>query len=101
MSKLEGYTEIADHIRTKAIYEGLELEDLGIELEEVTDSVRLFEETGLNLDSVDALDIIASVQRDFGLTFPDVDQDFMVAHCATVSLLAKTVQRFREESACQ
>jgi len=96
MSKeLKIFSEIADHIRVKAIYEGLELEELGVELEEVTDDVKLFDSTGLDLDSVDALDVIASVQRDFGLTFPEIDQAFMEKNCATVSQLARAVESFR------
>ena len=84
-------SEIADHIRLKVIYEGLELEEIGIELADVTDDVRLFDEDGLNLDSIDALEIIAGVQREFGLSLPDVDQAFMDEHCATVGHLASMV----------
>ena len=88
-------SEIADHIRMKVVYEGLELEELGIELADVTDDVPLFEEDGLNLDSVDALEIIAGVQREFGVSFPDVDQAFMDEHCATVGRLARAVESRR------
>ena len=91
-------SEIADHIRVKVVYEGLELEELGIELADVTDDVALFEEDGLGLDSVDALEIIAGVQREFGVTFPDVDQAFMDEHCATVGRLARAVQSRRAGS---
>ena len=91
-------SEIADHIRMKVVYEGLELEELGIELADVTDDVPLFEEDGLNLDSVDALEIIAGVQREFGVSFPDVDQAFMDEHCATVGRLARAVESRRAGS---
>ncbi|MFT2112693.1 phosphopantetheine-binding protein [Marinomonas sp. 2405UD68-3] len=95
MLELKSFDEIADHIRIKSIYEGLELEELGIELEKVTNDINLFDSSGLDLDSVDALDIIASVQRDFGLVFPEIDQMFMEQNCSTVSLLAKTVEHFK------
>ena len=88
-------SEIADHIRLKVIYEGLELEDIGIDLADVTDDVRLFDEDGLNLDSIDALEILAGVQREFGLSFPNVDQAFMDEHCATVERLATLVESRR------
>ena len=84
-------SEIADHIRRKVIHEGLELEEIGIELADVTDDVRLFDEDGLNLDSIDALEILAGVQREFGLSLPNVDQAFMDEHCATVGRLASMV----------
>ena len=85
-------SEIADHIRLKVIYEGLELGEVGIELADVTDDVRLFEEDGLNLDSIDALEIVAGVQREFGLSLSNVDQAFMEEHCTTVGRLARMVE---------
>ena len=84
-------SEIADHIRLKVVYEGLELEEVGIDLADITDDVRLFDEDGLNLDSIDALEILAGVQREFGLSLPNVDQAFMDEHCATVGRLASMV----------
>ena len=83
---------IADHIRIRIIHEGLELEEIGIELADVTDDVPLFDDDGLNLDSIDALEILAGVQREFGLSFPDVDQAFMSEHCSTVGRLARLVE---------
>ena len=85
-------SEIADHIRLKVVYEGLELNEVGIELADVTDDVRLFDEEGLNLDSIDALEILAGVQREFGLSLSNVDQAFMEEHCATVGRLARMVE---------
>ena len=84
--------DIADHIRTRIIHEGLELEEIGIELAEVTDDVPLFDDDGLNLDSIDALEVLAGVQREFGLSLPDVDQAFMAEHCSTVGRLARLVE---------
>ena len=85
-------SEIADHIRLKVIYEGLELDEIGIALADVTDDVLLFEEDGLNLDSIDGLEILAGVQREFGLSLSNVDQAFMEEHCATVGRLARMVE---------
>lgn len=85
-------SEIADRIRTKVIYEGLELNEVGIELADVGDDVHLFDEDGLNLDSIDALEILAGVQREFGLSLSNVDQAFMEEHCATVGRLARMVE---------
>ena len=91
---------IADHIRRKVIYEGLELEEIGIDLADVTDDVRLFDEDGLNLDSIDALEIVAGVQREFGLSLPNVDQAFIDEHCSTVGRLASMVaDRSRDATA--
>ena len=91
MDTCKAGSDIADHIRRKVIYEGLELEEIGIDLADVTDDVPLFGEDGLNLDSIDALEILAGVQREFGLSLPDVDQAFIDEHCATVERLASMV----------
>ena len=91
MDTCKSGSEIADHIRLKVIYEGLELEEIGIDLAEITDDVRLFDEDGLNLDSIDALEILAGVQREFGLSLSNVDQAFMDEHCVTVGRLASMV----------
>ena len=93
--------EIADHIRRKVIYEGLELEEIGIDLADVTDDVHLFDEDGLNLDSIDALEIVAGVQREFGLSLPNVDQAFIDEHCATVGRLASMVAERSRDAAAQ
>ena len=89
--------EIADHIRLKVIYEGLELAEIGIDPEDITDDVLLFDEDGLNLDSIDALEIIAGVQREFGLSLPNVDQAFVDEHCTTVRRLASMVAEMSSE----
>ena len=54
MATSKTFSEIAEHIRVKVVYEGLELEDVGVDLADVTDDVPLFDEDGLNLDSIDA-----------------------------------------------
>ena len=91
MDTCKSGSEIADHIRLKVIYEGLELEEIGIDPGDITDDVLLFDEDGLNLDSIDALEILAGVQREFGLSLPNVDQAFMDEHCTTVGRLASMV----------
>ena len=91
MDTCKSGSEIADHIRHKVVYEGLELEEIGIDLADITDEVPLFDEDGLDLDSIDALEILAGVQREFGLSLPNVDQAFIEEHCATVGRLARMV----------
>ena len=101
MDTSKGGPAIADHIRRKVVHEGLELEDVGIDLADVTDDVRLFDEDGLNLDSIDALEIVAGVQREFGLSLPNVDQAFIDEHCATVGRLAAMVEERSRGAAAQ
>ena len=99
MDTCKSGSAIADHIRRKVIYEGLELEEIGIDLADITDDVLLFDADGLNLDSIDALEILAGVQREFGLSLPNVDQAFMEEHCTTVGRLARMVMEKSPERA--
>ena len=98
MDTCKSGSDIADHIRLKVIYEGLELEEIGIDPADITNDVLLFDEDGLNLDSIDALEILAGVQREFGLSLPDVDQAFMDEHCTTVGRLASMVMEMSPDS---
>ena len=98
MNTCKSASEIADHIRRKVVHEGLELEEIGIDLADITDEVPLFDEDGLNLDSIDALEILAGVQREFGLSLPNVDQAFIEEHCATVGRLARMVADMPRDS---
>jgi acyl carrier protein len=88
---------IAEKIRKTVIFEGLELEEMGITLEQIGDDTVLFGVEGLDLDSVDALEIVAGVQREFGLSFPNVDQVFMNERCATLSKLTDLVLESKTE----
>ena len=84
-------SEIAEKIRNVVIFEGLELEELGIDLADITDDTLLYDADGLDLDSVDALEVLAGVQREFGVTFPEIDSDFIANHASTVGKLAASV----------
>ena len=84
-------SEIAERIRNIVIFEGLELDELGISLDDVGDDVLLFDGEGLDLDSVDALEVLAGVQREFGVQFPEIDGEFIANNCSTVAQLARTV----------
>lgn len=91
--------EIAEKIRNVVIYEGLELDELGIGLDEIGDDVLLFDASGLDLDSVDALEVLAGVQREFGVQFAEIDQAFIAEHCSTVGRLARAVSLHMHEKA--
>ena len=48
-------------------------------------------EGGLDLDSVDALDLLVSVEKTFGFKIPALDKAFIDATCATIGTLAAYV----------
>jgi acyl carrier protein len=46
----------------------------GVEVENIKDDEILFGEEGLGLDSLDAVEIVVLLQRNFGLEMKDIDQ---------------------------
>jgi acyl carrier protein len=46
---------------------------------------------GLAIDSVDALDLLVSVEKTFGFKIPTIDNSFIEATCATIGTLANYV----------
>lgn len=82
---------VLDTIRTTILYEGLELDGLGVNPDDLTGETMLLAEEGLSLDSVDALEIIVGVQKVFGLSIPDLDTAFFENNLRTVRTLADYV----------
>jgi acyl carrier protein len=72
--------DLKDFLKRKILFEGLELADLGISFEDITDSVTLVGDDGLALDSVDALEIISLLQRHFGIKVADANKEFFATH---------------------
>jgi acyl carrier protein len=78
-------------IRNTILFEGLELDGLGVRLEDLTGETMLLSEQGLALDSVDALEIIVALQKVFGLSIPDLDTTFFETNLHTVGTLVDYV----------
>lgn len=53
---------------------------------DIGDEEALFGDDGLGFDSVDAIEIVAGIEQDFGYSFTSEDE--AVAHLASVSALA-------------
>jgi len=69
----------------------LELDGLGVKLEDLKGETMLLSEEGLALDSVDALEIIVAVQKVFGLSIPNLDTAFFEKNLRTVDTLVDYV----------
>jgi acyl carrier protein len=87
------WTESSIHetIRNTILFEGLELDGLGLKPEELTVDTLLLADEGLALDSVDALEIVVSVQKVFGLSIPNLDAAFFETNLRTVGTLVDYV----------
>lgn len=84
---------IADILKEDVLYTGLELADLGIELDEITPEVTLIGEDGLALDSVDALEIVSLLKRHFNIDVEAPNKEFFEDHLGTFERLVNFVER--------
>lgn len=84
---------IAQILKEDVLYAGLELADLGIDLEEITDTVTIVGEDGLALDSVDALEIVSLLKRHFGIEVDNPNREFFGDHLSSFDRLLSFVER--------
>ncbi|AEW76844.1 phosphopantetheine-binding protein [Aggregatibacter actinomycetemcomitans] len=76
------------------IIDSLALEDIGIE--DIDNDTVLFSDSGLGLDSVDALELGLAVQKTFGLQL-DSEQTQLRDHFASVATLAQFIRSQKGE----
>lgn len=69
----------------------LELEETGLTVEQISEDTLLLDESGLGLDSVEALDLLVGVEKSFGLQIEAIDQSFIEATCHSVRSLAEYI----------
>lgn len=70
------------------IIDGLQLREMGIDT--IDDDAPLFGDSGLGLDSVDALELVLEVERQFGVTIDDSEEGRKVLR--SVATLAAHIQ---------
>jgi acyl carrier protein len=90
------FDEIREIVRTKVLFEGLELSDLGFSLDDVRDDTHLVGDEGLALDSVDALEILSLLQKTFGIEIGKIDKKVLADHLSTLSTLVAFVASHRQ-----
>lgn len=78
-------------IKQDILLDRLELNQLGLGMDDLKDDIPLLEESGLNLDSVNALDIVSAVQQIFGFEIPSVGGGFFDTHVRTIDTLASYI----------
>ena len=81
-------TDIKKIIKEKVLIERLELED--ITPDEISDSEPLFID-GLGLDSVEALDVVAGVEEEFGVKVPKMMNEETQRYFHSVDSLAEYI----------
>ena len=69
----------------------LELEETGLTVDQISEDTLLLDESGLGLDSVEALDLLIGVEKRFGLQIEGIDQSFIATTCHSVRSLAEYI----------
>lgn len=83
---------ILDCIKQDLLLNRLELADMGFTLETIADDALLLDETGLGLDSVDALDLLVGVERTFGFKFGEIDKNLIENICRSLTDLTQYIK---------
>ena len=99
-SALPSERDVLDHIKRHLLLGRLELSDLGLTLESIADDVPLLDESGLGLDSVEALDLLVGVEKSYGFHIQQIDKSFIESTCySTRSLAHYVLARLAEQKA--
>lgn len=80
--------EVIDHIKRDLLLVRLELEDLGMTVEDISDDHLLLDEAGLGLDSVEALDVLVGAEKAYGFQIKEIDKALIESACRSVRSLA-------------
>jgi acyl carrier protein len=84
---------ITEILKEDVLYAGLELADLGIDMDEITENVTIIGDDGLALDSVDALEIVSLLKRPFNIDVETPNKEFFEDHLGTFDRLVAFVER--------
>jgi len=84
--------EIMDYLINIVLLERLELVDAGYSAADFTEDTELLDGNGLNLDSVDALDLLVGIEKKYNLEPIEINGDFIEDNCSTISRVIDMVQ---------
>lgn len=79
--------DILEKVKKELIYNRLKLEDMGITLEEVKDDVSLFGSEGLGLSSVDVLELMMGIQKEYGVKIEKMNEGVVKKYFSTPSTI--------------
>lgn len=82
---------ILDYIKQDLLLDRLALTDMGFTLDGIADDALLLDESGLGLDSVDALDLLVGVEQKFGFKFQEINKEFIENTCHSLRQLTACI----------
>ena len=62
-------------VKKELIFKRLRLEDIGFKLEEITNDTHLFTEEGLDLNSIDGLELAVGIEQKYGVKIGKMKED--------------------------
>lgn len=81
---LNNEKELLKWVQAELIFKRLNLADLGLSVEDVGDETLLFQKEGLDLDSVDGLELAVGIEQKLGLKVGKLKEDTAKTRFATV-----------------
>lgn len=91
--------EIKHYLIHSLLLDRLELSDAGYGPDDFNDETALLSGEGINLDSVDALDLLVGIEKKYQLKPIEINGDFIEENCATISSVIDMVQSRMKEAA--
>jgi acyl carrier protein len=89
--------DILEKVKKELIYNRLKLEDIGINLEEVTDNVSLFGTEGLGLSSVDVLELMMGIQKEYGVKIEKINEEVAKKYFSTPNTITDYIMTLIRE----
>lgn len=90
--------QIAKIVKEKILYEGLNLVNLDLTLEDLHDDRVLFGPNGIGIDSVDSLEILMGIKKNFKLEIPNANAEFFENNFNTVGGIINYLHKVLNET---
>lgn len=78
-------------IVNRILLDRLELEDDGYSEEDFNEDTLIMGDGGLDLDSVDMLDLIVGIEKEYGFRAMSIDSNYISEKCRSISTLVDMV----------
>jgi len=88
---------VIDHIRRDLLLGSLDLGGGDLRPDDIDESTRLFGD-GLDIDSVDSLDLLVALEKRYGFRLPELDAELIEQACHSVGSLADFVMTRLKEA---
>ncbi|MEK7703121.1 MAG: phosphopantetheine-binding protein [Nitrospirota bacterium] len=67
--------ELYQWVREELVFKRLKLADMGVALDEIQSETPLFDDSGLDLDSIDGLELAVGIEQKFGIKIGKLTED--------------------------